>query len=115
MEEVKVQEISSEETDEATKPGGPGFVNIAKVNIIYIMVNIKDAITKYISHAIMCGSVVRDSLVTKMETSGLSICRNPAQPASSRSKAVDSKAAHSFQTVLRPGCVSPVSDNTDRF
>ncbi len=45
----------------------------------------------------------------------LSICRNPAQPAPSRSKAVDSKAAHSFQTVRCPGRVSPVSDKPDRF
>ena len=44
----------------------------------------------------------------------LSICRNPAQPASSRSKAVDTKPAHSFQTVRRPGRVSPVSDKPDR-
>ena len=48
-------------------------------------------------------------------TLGLSICRNPAQPASSRSKAVDSMAAHSFQTVRCCGCVSPVSDKPDRF
>ena len=45
----------------------------------------------------------------------LSICRKPAQPASSRSKAVDSMAAHSFQTVRCCGCVSPVSDKPDRF
>ena len=45
----------------------------------------------------------------------LSICRKPAQPASSRSKAVDSMAAHSFQTARCIGCVSPVSDKPDRF
>ena len=45
----------------------------------------------------------------------LSICRKPAQPASSRSKAVDSMAAHSFQTVRCYGRVSPVSDKPDRF
>ena len=44
----------------------------------------------------------------------LPICRNPAQPASSRSKAVDSKPAHSFQTARSKGRVSPVSDKPDR-
>ena len=48
-------------------------------------------------------------------TTDLSICRNPAQPASSRSKAVDSKAAHRFQTGRCIGCVSSVSDKPDRL
>ena len=34
----------------------------------------------------------------QMKASDLSICRKPALPASARSKAVDSKAAYSFQT-----------------
>ena len=45
----------------------------------------------------------------------LSICRNPTQPASSRSKAVDSSVAHRFQTVRCPGRVFPVSDKPVRF
>ena len=49
------------------------------------------------------------------EASDLSICRNPAPSASSRSKAVDSKAAHSFQTGRCNSCVFPVSDKPDRF
>ena len=46
---------------------------------------------------------------------GLSIGRSPAPPAPSRSKAVDSKAAHRFQTGRFNGCVFPVSDKSDRF
>ena len=49
------------------------------------------------------------------EASDLSICRNPAQPASSRSKAIDSLAAHRFQTGRCNGCVFPFSDKPDRF
>ena len=49
------------------------------------------------------------------ETSDLSIWRKPVQPASPRSKAVDSKAAHRFQTGRCNGCVFPVSDKPDRF
>ena len=47
-------------------------------------------------------------------TPGLSICRNSARSAPSRSKAVDSKPAHSFHTGYCYGCVSLVSDNPDR-
>ncbi len=90
----------------ATKPGIPGFVSIEEVNIINIMVN-KNAITKYM--------ITVPGGRFSCHTLGLSICRNPAQPASSRSKAVDSMAAHSFQTVRHPGCVSPVSAKPDRF
>ena len=49
------------------------------------------------------------------KASDLSIWRKPTQPASSRSKAVDSTAAHRFQTVRCNGCVFPVSDKPDRF
>ena len=51
----------------------------------------------------------------QMEASVLSIWRKQAQPASSRSKAVDSTAAHRFQTGRCNGCVFPVSDKPDRF
>ena len=49
------------------------------------------------------------------EAPDLSIWRKPAQPASSRSKAVDSTAAHRFQTGYRNGWVFPFSDMPDRF
>ena len=48
-------------------------------------------------------------------TPGLSICRNSARSAPSRSKAVDSAAAHSFQTGCCDVRVFPVSDKPDRF
>ena len=44
-----------------------------------------------------------------------SFCRKPARPASSRSKAVDSKAAHRFQTGRNNSRVFPASDKPDRF
>jgi len=50
-----------------------------------------------------------------METFDLSIWRKPVQPASSRSKAADSTATLSFQTVRCDDCVFPVSDKPDRF
>ena len=50
-----------------------------------------------------------------MEVSDLPIWRKLALPASSRSKAVDSPAAHRFQTGRCNGCVFPVSDKPDRF
>ena len=49
------------------------------------------------------------------EVYDLSIWRKPAQPASPRSKAVDSMAAHRFQTGRCNGCVFPFSDKPDRF
>ena len=49
------------------------------------------------------------------EAFDLSIWRKPAQPASPRSKAVDSTAAHRFQTARCFDCVYPVSDKPDRF
>ena len=50
----------------------------------------------------------------QMEVSDLSIRLTPALTASSRSKAVDSKAAHRFQTSHCNGCVFPFSDKPDR-
>ena len=49
------------------------------------------------------------------EASDLSIWRKPARPASSRSKVVDSTAAHRFQTGRCDARGSPVSDKPDRF
>ena len=49
------------------------------------------------------------------EASGLSIWRKPTQPASARSKAVDSTAADRFQTGRCDARVFPVSDKPDRF
>ena len=49
------------------------------------------------------------------EASDLSIWRKPAQPTPACSKAVDSPAAHRFQTGRCNACVFPVSDKPDRF
>ena len=49
------------------------------------------------------------------KASDLSIWRKPARPAAPRSKAVDSPAAHRFQTARCCGRVFPVSDKPDRF
>ena len=113
------------------KAGDPtGFDYGIDINIIYIMVNLRnekivgrflDRFGGIISSVGVPGGRFRWHILLlhlpacMPPPSDLSILRKPAPSASTRSKAVDRTAAHSFQTGRCNGRVFPVSDKPDRF